>query len=141
MDLKSQGLTSQLRKRVVDSLKDPDSAKFKDVFLGYSEDPKSSVRSLCGFVNARNSMGGYVGFTPFIANTEGMLSMGEEVAYLWPVWCSRRPQNSGKIGVSNQKKEKELPEAPDFNKEGIVIPYDKPAQPTDWREQYKPKAD
>ena len=41
-------------------LNDPDSAKFRHVFIS----PKG--RAVCGEVNAKNKMGGYVGFKRFI---------------------------------------------------------------------------
>lgn len=47
------------KRTVLNSLKDPDSAKFRD--LRTSRD-----LWVCGEVNAKNSMGGYVGFQRFI---------------------------------------------------------------------------
>jgi len=89
-----QRLMKSLRKIVVDSLKDPASANFKDEFLSLSDDKESKTVSLCGYVNAKNSMGGYSGFSAFVVNTEGVLSMESSDTpsvreYLWPVWCSR----------------------------------------------------
>lgn len=52
---------------VARSLKDPESARFGDVVAG--KDPKGIVFA-CGYVNAKNSFGGYVGDKPF----EGVLS-------------------------------------------------------------------
>jgi len=46
---------------VTNNLKDPQSAQFKDV-------KKYSEGVICGSVNAKNAMGGYVGFSPFIFN-------------------------------------------------------------------------
>jgi hypothetical protein len=43
------------------SLKDPDSAQFRNLRVGW-------LGGLCGEVNAKNAMGGYVGFTAFSAN-------------------------------------------------------------------------
>ncbi|SMF45790.1 hypothetical protein [Pseudogulbenkiania subflava] len=48
---------------VRDSLKDPDSAQFRD--LQWSIDHEQYGDSLCGWVNAKNSLGWYVGFHPF----------------------------------------------------------------------------
>lgn len=50
----------EVERTVRESLKDPDSARFKDV--------RSAGGGAvgCGTVNARNSMGGYVGDTPFL---------------------------------------------------------------------------
>jgi hypothetical protein len=45
---------------ITDRLKDPESARFRAVFTS----PK--MLAVCGEVNAKNSMGGYVGFRRFI---------------------------------------------------------------------------
>ncbi|WP_372502401.1 hypothetical protein P7L66_13330 [Tistrella mobilis] len=58
-DLRRAGLDAVLRQ-----LKDPDSAKFRDVRL---VDHPAGGRVVCGEVNARNSYGGYVGFARFVA--------------------------------------------------------------------------
>ncbi|HEX5126486.1 MAG TPA: hypothetical protein VFW00_07075 [Rhodocyclaceae bacterium] len=47
--------------RIVNRLNDPESARFRNVFIS----PKG--RAICGEVNAKNSMGGYVGFRRFIS--------------------------------------------------------------------------
>lgn len=47
------------------SLKDPESARFDRV------DFNPVTGSGCGLVNAKNSMGGYVGFAQFIARSDG----------------------------------------------------------------------
>ena len=55
--------------RVSDAMKDPDSAKFRNVV--------STVEGafIFGEVNAKNSMGGYSGYTRFYTNTLSMLSI------------------------------------------------------------------
>lgn len=50
-------------------MRDPESARFRDVRAG--RDDKSIF--VCGLVNAKNGIGGYTGFTPFIGM---MLSNG-----------------------------------------------------------------
>lgn len=52
----------ELRKPVLATLKDPDSALFRNQFVGR--------KALCGEVNARNGMGGYAGYARFIAGGE-----------------------------------------------------------------------
>lgn len=47
--------------RIVNRLNDPESARFRNVFIS----PKG--RAICGEVNAKNAMGGYVGFRRFIS--------------------------------------------------------------------------
>lgn len=50
----------QIHTQVKDRLKDPDSAVFK-------EDKKIFDRLYCGQVNAKNAMGGFVGYKPYVA--------------------------------------------------------------------------
>ncbi|PQK80231.1 hypothetical protein [Pantoea ananatis] len=49
---------------LLQNLKDPESAQFKDMFFHPDEKQKNSVASgyVCGELNAKNSLGGYVGF-------------------------------------------------------------------------------
>lgn len=63
------------KKAVKDSLFDPDSAKFTDVFKGTGDN------NYCGWVNAKNRFGAFVGSTPFFY--EGM-SSGIGFAHLVP---------------------------------------------------------
>ena len=51
-------LVDEAQAAVIARLKDPDSANFKGVEV-------NSQRIVCGLVNARNSFGGYVGFSAF----------------------------------------------------------------------------
>lgn len=51
---------------VIGSLKDPDSAKLRDLRMVHlTGDKGSSIDAVCGFYNAKNSMGGFNGFSPF----------------------------------------------------------------------------
>lgn len=56
-------LIHELRKPVIAHLNDPDSAQFRDekLFSGWTIEQSA----LCGEVNAKNRMGGYVGYAPF----------------------------------------------------------------------------
>ena len=54
-----------VKDRVRSVLKDPDSAKFENVKYFKKTDVG------CGFVNARNSMGGYIGKRIFVAFPDG----------------------------------------------------------------------
>lgn len=58
-------LVHQLRQPVLSELKDPDSAKFRNekVRGGFTV----GTAYLCGEVNAKNQMGGYVGYKKFWA--------------------------------------------------------------------------
>lgn len=57
--------TVQAKKAVNSALVDPESSKFRDVeyFKG--------TGATCGYVNAKNRMGGYVGFTIFVVTEKG----------------------------------------------------------------------
>ena len=65
-------LVHELRKPVLAELNDPDSAKFRNerLLFGWSAwRVKSNI--LCGEINAKNRMGGYVGYVKF-QSTAGM---------------------------------------------------------------------
>lgn len=46
-------------------LKDPESAQFRNVYVKKIP-TENNVHVMCGELNAKNSMGGYVGFKPFL---------------------------------------------------------------------------
>lgn len=52
----------QAKLAVLNTLKDPESATFKNFYVLKAS---NGNRSICGYVNARNSYGGYAGFTLF----------------------------------------------------------------------------
>lgn len=58
-------LIHQHRNAVLAQLKDPDSAKFRDERLLNREGLTVNGTTLCGEVNAKNEMGGYVGYKKF----------------------------------------------------------------------------
>ena len=58
---KTNDFISQAQEIVLENLKDPDSAKFRKV-VSYKNKGNNFV---CGEVNSKNSMGGYVGFRSF----------------------------------------------------------------------------
>ena len=85
-------------------LKDPGSAQFRNLYFGYD---KRFGNALCGEVNAKNSYGGYTGFSPFavsdlplnggsrvvIKNSEG--SSTDKLMndlYFVQAGCSKKPQ-------------------------------------------------
>jgi hypothetical protein len=59
-----------LKRMVMNSLNDPNSAEFKN--LQHIEG-----KALCGQVNAKNSYGGYVGFKAFVADSQGVYWAGD----------------------------------------------------------------
>lgn len=62
--------------RVSDVLKDPESARFRKLRL---VDYKGGLLA-CGEVNAKNSYGGYVGFSQFMAGSNYVILLGESNA-------------------------------------------------------------
>ena len=59
-----------LRAKVLASLKDPASAQWQNEIVSPDKN------TICGEVNAKNSMGGYVGFKRYISNQSGYLVQG-----------------------------------------------------------------
>jgi len=65
-------------------LKDPDSAKFRNIFVNKS---KKGFTVVCGEVNAKNSFGGYTGFQRFISGgTPDTTFLEESVADFPNAW-------------------------------------------------------
>lgn len=68
-DLSKEAAIEEGKGMIASSLKDPDSAKFRDVFM--IEDKMigdAHYGVLCGEVNSKNSFGGFTGFHRFVAN-------------------------------------------------------------------------
>ena len=68
--------TQELAKK---SLKDPESAQFRDVKIQNYGD----LKIICGEINAKNSYGGYVGFKRFMGSPTGGVSM-EDLSGKYP---------------------------------------------------------
>ena len=62
----------QGEKRVRFALKDPESAVFRDVKY------VRKTKGFCGLVNAKNSMGGYVGFHDFYVDADGKVAFAPD---------------------------------------------------------------
>jgi hypothetical protein len=62
-DTKSQTLVKSAGSAVRDSLRDPDSARFKNLQVSKR---CGDAQYVTGWVNAKNNFGGYVGFTIFL---------------------------------------------------------------------------
>lgn len=77
-DAAHKAAVAKLLQQVRDSLKDPDSARFRSLELHASE---SAVpwKALCGEVNAKNSFGGYVGFRRFVASDSSVMGVMVDV--------------------------------------------------------------
>lgn|SRR5574337_446890 len=70
-------LVTKAKKVIVRDLKDPDSAKFRDVGIYKSTTGKGGV-SVCGQINAKNSYGAYNGFRGFMVAEGFALIEGED---------------------------------------------------------------
>jgi len=72
------------KKAVRAKLKDPESAKFKDVYFYQGKD---NVPVTCGLVNAKNSFGGYSGFEHFVsAGSVDLTYLESEVKDFGVIW-------------------------------------------------------
>lgn len=54
---------SRAKDKLTETFKDPASAQYRNLFL--VDGGQDKTLTLCGFVNSKNSYGGYVGFVPF----------------------------------------------------------------------------
>lgn len=70
-----------VRAGVRDKLKDPESARFGSMVAG--KDSKGFI-TVCGWVNAKNSFGGYTGDQPYM----GLLATGPKGAFFAPIAVS-----------------------------------------------------
>ena len=59
---------------VLEDLKDPESARLRNLFISNSPNLKGEMmQHLCGEINAKNAMGGYVGYRRFFADNESAM--------------------------------------------------------------------
>lgn len=66
-----------------EALNDPESARFRNVILS----PKG--RAVCGEINAKNKMGGYVGFRRFIVAADQSGIEEDDTSFVESNWQSR----------------------------------------------------
>lgn len=97
-DVSKQGLwIIKSKEGIKKRLKDPDSAKFKDVRF-YSG---GTTPVVCGQVNAKNAMGGYSGFERFIASGDNEdiaflasdVEAGDSIDNAWKALCIQAPRD------------------------------------------------
>lgn len=73
------------KRAVRNSLKDPDSAEFKDVYANYTEEFDVVA---CGKVNAKNGLGGYTGYKRFVSSGQSVILEGrDDLAKAWKDAC------------------------------------------------------
>ncbi len=82
---------SKAKTAVLGRMKDPDSTRFKEIVA--VKTPAGGLL-VCGDVNAKNALGGYVGFKPFMWTTSGTVILLEdmkkqEFAKAWNGSCSK----------------------------------------------------
>lgn len=74
----SKEQVAQVKTGVSRGLKDPESARFEEPFIAADDGQTIHV---CGYVNARNSYGGYVGIKPFYALGDHLSKTFKGAAY------------------------------------------------------------
>lgn len=73
------------KRAVRQSLKDPESAEFKDVFANYTEEFGVVA---CGYVNAKNALGGYTGYKAFVSAGKSVIMEGrDDIVRAWGGAC------------------------------------------------------
>lgn len=73
------------KRAVKNTLKDQDSAEFKNVYANYTE--KSGVVA-CGQVNAKNSFGAFTGFKAFVSDGKTVILEGrDDIKKAWDSAC------------------------------------------------------
>lgn len=74
---------------VKEKLRDPESARFQNI---YALQGSNGKRSYCGFVNAKNAFGGYVGKTLFHFSPPDIVFMANDPVYrsVFPKICEQR---------------------------------------------------
>jgi len=76
-------MTDAAKTRLARGLTDPDSAKFRDVFIS----PRRGA--VCGQINAKNRMGGYVGFRRFIVAQDRVGIEEDDSYFVESNWVAR----------------------------------------------------
>lgn len=77
-----------IKNKVTETLKDPESARFSDIWALQGSNEK---RVFCGYVNAKNSYGGYTGKKMFIVMQDTVTFEGKDILNrMVPTLCSPR---------------------------------------------------
>ncbi len=83
-DVKKIAWMDKGKKTIKLKLKDPGSAKFRNVYFHRGAD---NIPMTCGEVNSKNSFGGYIGFQKFVsAGSAELTFLQEEVADFHNIW-------------------------------------------------------
>jgi hypothetical protein len=77
------------KKELIDNLNDPESAKIRK--LMYFNDQNNNIQVLCGEINAKNRMGGYVGYEKFFIASNGRYDIGQnDHTQYYDSYCTNR---------------------------------------------------
>jgi hypothetical protein len=78
------------KERILATLRDPDSAKFENVYLHKTVRDGNTVYAFCGTVNAKNGFGGYGGAERFIAGSTIAVTARQmtDFAKAWKLLCT-----------------------------------------------------
>jgi len=89
----TRAMTAAAELIVKQQLKDPDSAKFEHVqaFRDLGSDDAAQAFFVCGFVNAKNSYGGYSGNSAFMAS---IVKVGKAEKYVGVIAAIQKPNES-----------------------------------------------
>lgn len=92
LDKEGKLFIDNARNTLIDSLNDPDSAKIRK--LMYFDDKLNKIKVLCGEINAKNRMGGYVGYEKFFISSNGRYDIGhKEHTQYYDSYCRNNNQN------------------------------------------------
>lgn len=98
------------RRQLLDRLTDPSSAQIRNTFYGPVVDGE---RAWCGEVNAKNQMGGYVGFARFIATPKSAFidtRDNEMASAFWIPLCEQRsPKAESASAVPDRRTSNKAP--------------------------------
>lgn len=88
-DIKDIRFIMAAKKTLTNTLVDPKSAEFKNVFLHVNSDGQLMT---CGMVNSKNRFGGYGGYEYFISTLsmavlESQMTSGSEFKKAWDLYC------------------------------------------------------
>lgn len=67
--INSKATFNKLKAMAAERLRDPEATRFKSEYAMYKTDKGDII--LCGTLNGKNAMGGYVGYKPFYMRTRG----------------------------------------------------------------------
>ena len=92
IDKEGKLFVDNAKNTLMDSLNDPESAKIRK--LMYFDDKANKIKVLCGEINAKNRMGGYVGYEKFFIASNGRYDIGQnEHTQYYDSYCRNINQN------------------------------------------------